>query len=44
MRENCVKIISYKNDEELKKYFPLLMEWLKDMNWPGANIIKKLDY
>ena len=34
--ENCAIILSEKNDEELKPYLPELLEWLQDMNWPGA--------
>ena len=34
--ENCATIISEKNDEELKPHLVELMEWLQDMNWPGA--------
>ena len=34
--ENCAIIISAKSDEELKDYLGELLEWLQDMNWPGA--------
>ena len=34
--DNCALIISGKSDEELKPHLVELMEWLKDMNWPGA--------
>ena len=34
--ENCAKIIAERNDEELKPYLIELLEWLQDMNWPGA--------
>ncbi len=37
--ENCAKILYYKTDEELNKYLSDLVEWLQDMNWPGAIII-----
>jgi len=37
--ENCAKVIISKRDEELKPYLPLLFEWLKDLNWPGAMLI-----
>ena len=33
---NCAVIISEKSDEELKPYLIELLEWLQDMNWPGA--------
>ena len=34
--ENCARIISDRSDEELKKYLVELLEWLQDLNWPGA--------
>ena len=34
--ENCAKIISEKSDEKLRPYLVELLEWLQDMNWPGA--------
>ena len=34
--ENCAVIIAEKSDEELKPYLVELLEWLQDMNWPGA--------
>ena len=34
--DNCAVIISEKRDEELKPYLVELLEWLQDMNWPGA--------
>ena len=33
---NCAKILSERTDEELEPYIVVLMEWLQDMNWPGA--------
>lgn len=33
---NCAKILSERTDEELEPYIVALMEWLQDMNWPGA--------
>lgn len=33
---NCATIIAEKSDEELKPYLDELLEWLQDMNWPGA--------
>ena len=35
----CAKVIALKSDEELVDYMHLLLEWLQDMNWPGAEII-----
>ena len=37
--ENCAKIITSKSDDELEQYIIPMFEWLKDMNWPGAEII-----
>ena len=34
--ENCAVIIAEKSDESLKPYLVELLEWLQDMNWPGA--------
>ena len=34
--ENCAVIISERSDEELKMHLVELLEWLQDMNWPGA--------
>lgn len=34
--ENCALIIAEKSDEELKPHLVQLLEWLQDMNWPGA--------
>ena len=34
--DNCAKILSERTDEELSPYLFALMEWLQDMNWPGA--------
>ena len=34
--ENCAVIISQKSNEEIKPYLVELLEWLQDMNWPGA--------
>mgnify|MGYP000316129720 CR=1 FL=1 len=33
---NCALIISCENDEVLKPHLSELLEWLQDMNWPGA--------
>lgn len=37
--ENCAKVIISKSDIELKPYLINLLEWLKDMNWPGADLV-----
>ena len=37
--ENCAKVFASKSDDELDRYFIKLFEWIKDMNWPGADII-----
>ena len=34
--DNCAKILSARSNEELFPYMIELMEWLRDMNWPGA--------
>ena len=34
--ENCAVIISERSDEEIKPHLPEVLEWLQDMNWPGA--------
>ena len=34
--ENCAIVIAEKNDEKLKTHLVELLEWLQDMNWPGA--------
>lgn len=39
--ENCAKIIATKNDNELEPYLINLLNWLQDINWPGALIILK---
>ena len=37
--ENCAKILYKKTDSELLPYISQLLEWLQDLNWPGADII-----
>ena len=34
--ENCAIIISEESDNDLKPHLVKLLEWLQDMNWPGA--------
>ena len=36
---NCAKIIVSKTDETLNPYLVELLEWIEDLNWPGALII-----
>lgn len=33
---NCAVIVAEKSDEKIKPYLVELLEWLQDMNWPGA--------
>ena len=41
--EECAKILSSKSDEALEPYLNELLEWLQDLNWPGAiTILKRL--
>lgn len=37
--ENCAKILATKSDDVLQPYLLHLLEWLEDINWPGAFII-----
>ena len=39
--ENCAIIISERNNESLEPYLLELLEWLQDMNWPGASLISE---
>lgn len=34
--DNCAVIIAEKNDEKIEPHLAELLEWLQDMNWPGA--------
>ncbi len=34
--EPCAKVIAMRNDNELLPYLFLMLEWLQDLNWPGA--------
>lgn len=36
---NCAQILSDRTDMELYPYIPRLLEWVEDMNWPGAQCI-----
>ena len=37
--ENCAIILSEKEDKLLTPYLFRLLDWLQDLNWPGACII-----
>lgn len=37
--EPCSVVVASKGDEELTPYLFLLLEWLQDLNWPGAETI-----
>lgn len=34
--ENCARVIVNKNDNEISTYLTEILEWLQDINWPGA--------
>ena len=37
--EPCAKVVAMRSDEELQPFLFLLLEWIQDLNWPGASII-----
>lgn len=37
--DNCAKILVGKTDNDLAPYLDKLLEWLQDLNWPGALLI-----
>ena len=37
--KNCAKVICEKTDKELNSYKYEMLEWLQDINWPGAFLI-----
>ena len=37
--KNCATVICEKTDEELNSYKYEMLEWLRDLNWPGAFLI-----
>ena len=37
--ENCARALYELSDERLENYLPSLLEWTRDLNWPGALII-----
>ena len=34
--EPCAKVIAMRSDNELEPYIFMLLEWIQDLNWPGA--------
>ena len=41
--EHCAKILCEKTDSEIEPYLDELLEWLQDLNWPGAlTIVERL--
>lgn len=38
--DNCAKALARKDDKELEPHLIALLEWLQDMNWPGAFCIQ----
>ena len=34
--EPCAKIVAMRSDEELEPFMFMLLEWIQDLNWPGA--------
>lgn len=37
--DNCARALYEISDERLEAYLPPLLEWIQDLNWPGAIII-----
>ena len=37
--DNCARILYTKSDDELRPYLSKLLEWIQDLNWPGAMAI-----
>ena len=37
---NCAKVLANKTDSELEHYIDKMFEWLQDINWFGARIIR----
>lgn len=38
--ENCALALSNLDDATILRFLPRLLEWFKDLNWPGVNIIR----
>lgn len=42
--EQCAVILSEKTDTQLEPYLTELLQWLQDLNWPGAvTIVERLN-
>lgn len=39
--EPCAKVVAMRSDEELLPFIFMLLEWVQNLNWPGAMIIYK---
>lgn len=39
--ENCARVLYEKSDDVLEPYLSGMLEWLQDLNWPGALMILK---
>ena len=37
--EPCAMVIAMRSDKELEPFLFMLLEWIQDLNWPGAMII-----
>lgn len=37
--EPCAKIVAMRSNKELEPFLLMLLEWIQDLNWPGALII-----
>lgn len=37
--DNCAKALYKISDDRLEKHLPSLLEWIQDLNWPGALLI-----
>lgn len=37
--ENCAILLASLNDDKLIPFLPQILEWYKDLNWPGIEVI-----
>ena len=37
--DNCAEILASRKDEELLPYLTEILQWIDDLNWPGAEVI-----
>ena len=37
--EPCAKIVAMRSDKEIEPFMFMLLEWIQDLNWPGAATI-----